>query len=225
MRLPMCGRYTLSSPADEIAAEFGIDVPPEYTPHYNIAPQQDVLIVGPDGAGEIKAAYVRWGLVPAFAESPRAMKHTINARAETLLLRPVFREAFLHRRCLIVADGFYEWQREDNRRKPFRYRLRSGRPFAFAGIWERWQEKQDGEPLYSCAIITTEASSLVRPVHDRMPAILRPADHVAWLDPAADPVQLSALLHPTGARELEGYAVSTLVNSVAHDEPACMAPV
>src|SRR5512134_3396734 len=137
----MCGRYTLTSTADEIGAAFGVDVPADYQPHFNIAPTQPVPIIGLDAEGEQRLAFVRWGLVPYWAESPKDVKHTINARAESLLLKPAFREAFLNRRCLVIADGFYEWQRVDGRRQPFRFRLKGDKLFAFAGVWERWKGK------------------------------------------------------------------------------------
>jgi putative SOS response-associated peptidase YedK len=219
----MCGRYTLTCPADEIGAEFGVDVPADYQPHYNIAPTQPVPIIGLDGEGEQKLAFVRWGLVPFWAESPKDVKHTINARAESLLLKPAFREAFLNRRCLVIADGFYEWQRKDGKKQPFRFHLHGDKLFAFAGVWERWKGEGE-EPLYSCAIVTTAASSLVEPIHDRMPAILTPEQRNLWLNPKSDPVRLTELLKPYSRADLEMYPVSTRVNAVANDAPDLIEP-
>jgi putative SOS response-associated peptidase YedK len=219
----MCGRYTLTCPPDDLVAEFGVEVPDGMEPRYNIAPTQAVPIIGRAESGAKRIALVRWGLVPPWAKSPREVKHTINARAETLLLRSAFRDAFVNRRCLVVADGFYEWRRENGNRQPFHIRRRDGRPFAFAGIWEQWQPAGE-EQLFSCAIVTTAPSPLIAPVHDRMPAILGPAARDAWLDPSADPVELAGTLGPVNGNELEIYAVSPLVNNVNNDVPACLAP-
>jgi len=219
----MCGRYTLSCPPEDLVAEFGVDVPAGMEPRYNIAPTQPVPIIGRAESGAKRIALVRWGLVPPWATSPREVKHTINARAETLLSRPAFRDAFVNRRCLVLADGFYEWRRENGARQPFRIRRRDGRPFAFAGIWEQWSGP-GAAPLFSCAIITTPPNPLVAPIHDRMPAILGPAARDAWLDASADPVELAARLAPYAADELEAWAVSSLVNAVTNDVPACIAP-
>jgi putative SOS response-associated peptidase YedK len=220
----MCGRYTLTSSADDLGVEFGVELPADYQPHYNIAPSQPVPIIGLDTNGEKRLAFVRWGLVPYWAESPKDVKHTINARAESLLLKPAFREAFIERRCLVIADGFYEWQKRDGKRQPFRFHLKDDRPFAFAGIWERWKD-ENGQPLYSCAIVTTDASSVVSPIHDRMPVILDRDARAAWLDPASDPVHLGEILVPYEKGDLQGYPVSTKVNSVANDSPELIAGV
>ncbi len=220
----MCGRYTLTSDASEIADEFGVEVPPDYQPHYNIAPSQSVPVAGQDAKGERKLSFLRWGLVPWWAEDPKRVQHTINARAETLLLRRVFREAFQQRRCLIVADGFYEWRRAEGRSQPFRFHLNDNRLFAFAGLWERWQGEA-AEPLYSCAIVTTDANPVVAPVHDRMPVMLTPAERERWLDPAADVEELRRLLHPYTGDDLTAYAVSAAVNNAANDTPACIEPL
>lgn len=219
----MCGRYTLTSPADELSAEFGVEVPADYQPHYNIAPTQPVPIVGPDANGTKRMAMVRWGLVPWWAESPQAVTHTINARAESLLLKPAFREAFVNRRCLVVADGFYEWQRTGGKRLPFRIHMKDDRVFAFAGIWERWKDGK-GQVLYSCAIVTTASNSLVSSIHDRMPVILDRELRDVWLDPNADPVKLQELLGPQELPGLVMDRVSTRVNNVANDTPDLIIP-
>jgi putative SOS response-associated peptidase YedK len=220
----MCGRFTLSSSADEIRAEFGVDVPPDYQPRYNIAPQQLVPVLGKGEGGALRIGMLQWGLVPYWADDPRGGPKAINARAETLLQRPTFRDPFLCRRCLVPADGFYEWAREGGTRRPFRFRLRGDRLLSFAGVWDRWK-RPDGESLYTCAIITTPASALVGRVHDRMPAIIAPEQREAWLDPAAHPDALAALLRPYERDDLECYAVSPLVNRVSNDSPECIAPV
>lgn len=219
----MCGRYTIAVSAEELLAEFGVEPPADFTPRYNVAPQQDVPAIGVDAEGRQRFALLRWGLVPAWAGSPGDVRGTINARGETLLERPTFREPFLHRRCLIVADGFYEWQKTGKLRQPWRFHLPSGGPFAFAGLWDTWVDPSGGK-LHSCAIITTRANGTVAPVHDRMPVMLDAAGRVRWLDRASKPGDLETLLTPWPDTNLQGEKVSTAVNSVANDGPECMEP-
>jgi len=220
----MCGRFTLASTAEELMEEFGLGgMPGEYRPRYNIAPSQPVLtlVAGKDGP---VWRYLRWGLVPFWADDPAIGHRMINARAEGVEDRPAFRRPFERRRCLVVADGFYEWRRDPAGKTPMLIRLATHRPFALAGLWDRWVPRDGGEPLDSCAIITTAASPFMRPIHDRMPVILDREERAEWLDRGADPRRLRALLRPyTG--ELEAYEVSPLVNSPANDVPACLVPV
>jgi putative SOS response-associated peptidase YedK len=218
----MCGRYTLTAPAEDLAAEFGVEVPADYEPRYNIAPQQPVPVVGLDPAGRPRLAFLRWGLVPWWSTAEAARSGPINARAETVSAKPTFRDAFRDRRCLIVADGFYEWKREDRVRVPFRFHLRDGGLLVFAGLWESWDK--GGEPLHTCAIVTTPASAAVAPIHDRMPAILQAGARERWIDPGADAASLRALLIPLEDPRLEAYRVSRLVNSAANESPACIEP-
>ncbi len=218
----MCGRYTLTASADDLAAEFGVDVPADYVPRYNIAPQQPVAVIGLDGGGRPRFAFLRWGLVPWWFSPEQAKSGPINARAETVASKPTFREAFRERRCLIIADGFYEWKREGRVRIPYRFRIHGGGLVAFAGLWERWGKGD--EPLHTCAIVTTAASGAVATIHDRMPAILSPGDRERWIDPDTDVAALRALLAPFEDRRLESYRVSRLVNSVANETPACIEP-
>ena len=165
---------------------------------------------------------MHWGLVPYHAKD--AAKPIINARAETLAQRPAFRGLLPRRRCLVPADGFYEWRREGRFRTPMRFTLRDGQPFAFAGLWDRWLQP-DGTPLYSFTIVTTNPNSVLEPVHNRMPVILLPEDEAGWLDPATtDPAALSPLLNPFPAELMEGYCVSRAVNSPVNDSPECIAP-
>lgn len=208
----MCGRYTLRTPSKELAKAFGVEEVPEVEARFNITPAQTVAGVRrtPDGR-EMK--FLKWGLVPSWAKDTSMGTKLINARSETVAEKPAFRDAFKRRRCLIPADGFYEWKREGDRKQPYFFRLREERPFAFAGLWDRWQP--DGEDaVESCTILTTEANSVLRPVHDRMPVILHPDDYEAWLD---DDVRksdlLKELLQPYPAREMTGYPVSPTVNS------------
>lgn len=222
----MCGRFTLTVSADRIQAAFPwLQISEPIAPRYNIAPTQPVPVVPNDG--ERRLRFFRWGLIPSWAEDPRLGQRMINARAETLRQRPAFRTAFRLRRCLVLADGFYEWRQEPDRKRkiPYYVRLKSGDPFGFAGLWELW-ESPEGEPLYSCTIITTEPNELVKPLHNRMPVILPAEAHGIWLDPEPKaPDELQRWLKPYPAEEMEAYPVSTLVNNPAADVPECVRPV
>lgn len=220
----MCGRYTITCPPEQIRVEFGVDAPAGYEPRYNVAPRQPVPVIGRDAGGARRAAMVLWGLVPHWSRSPTHVRRTINARAESLLERATFREPFLERRCLVLADGFYEWRRDPTGRQPFRFYLRSGRPFAFAGLWDRWREP-DGGSLFSCAIVTTDASTVVAPVHERMPVILTPDEREVWLDPETPVERLQAMLRPYARGDLTANQVSRRVNSVDNDSPECIEPL
>lgn len=216
----MCGRYSLTTPADHLAEVF--DVPPvtfDYRPRYNIAPTQDVPVVASDRHGK-RLGLLRWGFVPAWAYDPTIGSRMINARAETLLDKPSFREAAESRRCLVPADGFYEWAKEGGRKIPHWIHSPDREPLGFAGLWERWYS--DGsEPVYSMAIITVDANEGIRHLHHRMPAIVPRANRKAWLDTQTSVSDALSLLKPyEGA--LVAYPVSTLVNSPANDEPGCI---
>lgn len=223
----MCGRFTLVTPAGRLAEAFGLsDVPPEIPPSYNVAPGGEIAAILADGDAR-RLEMLRWGLVPSWADDPGIGARMINARSETAPEKPSFRRAFRGRRCLIPADGFYEWKREGGDRggkQPYHFRLPDGRPFAFAGLWESW-EKGD-EPLRSCAILTTEADESMRAIHHRMPVVVPVASYGAWLDPGADEEELKALLAPGSAANeaLEAYPVSRSVNSPANDGPGCIEP-
>jgi putative SOS response-associated peptidase YedK len=224
----MCGRYTLATPdLGQLRDRFGLRETLELRRRFNVAPGDDVLAVirrGEDGA-QPEGAYLRWGLVPFWAGDPAEVAaKTINARAETVAERPAYRDAFERKRCLIVADGFYEWSGG----VPHWITRPGGEPFAFAGLWSSWRPKgasRDIEPLRSCAIITTAAAGPVRALHDRMPVILDPADEPAWIDPATPAEQLHLLLgEPPAAATLEYRPVSRNVNDARHDEPDCLDP-
>lgn len=219
----MCGRFTLSQSDEAIAKAFDLACVPTWQPRYNIAPTQMVpTVLLPPALCDRQFQLLRWGLIPSWAKDAAIGGRLINARAETVAEKASFRAAFRHRRCLVVADGFYEWQRTERKKQPFYFRLRDGQPFAFAGLWERWQAP-DGETIASCTILTTEASELLRPIHDRMPVILDPKDYDLWLDPAVQtPEPLQQLLRPYPAEVMTSYAVSTKVNNPANDSPECI---
>ncbi len=220
----MCGRFTLRTPAKEIAQAFRVTAP-DIEPRYNIAPSQPVAAVRrkPDREGR-ELAMLRWGLVPFWADDPQVAYKMINARAETVAKKRAFRKAFAQRRCLIVADGFYEWQKTGEGKQPFLIHMKDDGPFAFAGLWEHW--KGDGEEIESCTIIVTEANNLLKSIHERMPVILAPADYDVWLDPTCeDWDRLQEMLKPFPSSELEAYAVGRAVNNPKNDFEQCVEPV
>jgi putative SOS response-associated peptidase YedK len=237
----MCGRFTLRAAVSVIAEHFGVLALPPFTARFNIAPMQAVAVVrlAPDvGVSDLKSEIsnresevsrrelmtAQWGLVPFWADEPSIGARLINARAETAAEKPSFRAAFRRRRCLVPADGFYEWRREGRAREPWLFRMADDQLFAFAGLWEEW-EGPDHSRLETCAILTTEANDRVRPVHDRMPVILSPADYGAWLDPSAEPAGLKALLKPSPAELLEAVRVGPYVNKAGNEGPGCVEPV
>jgi putative SOS response-associated peptidase YedK len=220
----MCGRYTLRSPGPLIARIFGLAADPGLAPRYNIAPSQAVAVVR-QADGERRLDMLRWGLVPSWARDPSMGNRMINARGETVHDKPAFRTAFRRRRCLVPADGFYEWQQQDHGKQPFYIRMREERPFAIAGLWEHWTGP-DGEPLETCTLITTAPNELLAPIHDRMPVILPPAAWTTWLDPDnQDTELLRALLLPYPANDMTAYPVGRRVNNPRSDDPECIAAV
>ena len=220
----MCGRYALNATPRTIAELFDLETTPNLPPRYNIAPTQEAPVVRLSREGRRTLAPMRWGLVPFWAKDVSIGAKMINARAETVAELPAFREAFAARRCLVPADGFYEWKKDGKARRPFRIGLRDWGPFAFAGLWERWRPA-DGEFVRSFTIIVTAANAAIGPIHDRMPVILDPADHAAWLDPAASAEDLGALLRPCPAERLALYEVSDRVNRHVNDDAACIEPL
>ena len=229
----MCGRFTLSTPADVVAEVLELASLPVLEPRYNIAPTQLALAVrgaradAGGAAGGVpgrRGDMLRWGLIPRWAKDVSIGARMINARGETLTSKPSFRSAFRRRRCLIPADGFYEWQQRGKGKQPYYIKRHDGMVFALAGLWELWQSP-DGAPVESCTIITTEPNDAVKPLHDRMPVILAPGDFDLWLDPeVTQPERVQPLLRPSPPEELVAYPVSTHVNSPAHDSPECVAP-
>ena len=221
----MCGRYTLATPAPQLAAQFQLPAVPELAPRWNIAPTNDVAVVRAGGDGIRQLALLRWGLVPSWAKDPSIGSRMINARAETAPASPAFKRAFAQRRCLVLADGFYEWQKAGSAKQPFYFRLEDDAAFAFAGLWERWHGAEN-QVLETCTLLTTVPNELVSAIHNRMPVILDPASYQQWLDPKLQALpDLQALLQPFPAAEMMAYPVAPLVNSPRHDEPDCIAPL
>jgi len=220
----MCGRFTLLTPSETLAEQFELPDMPALPPHYNIAPSQSVAAVRqlPDDGGR-ELVWLRWGLVPFWAKELDIGARMINARSETVAQKPAFRAAFRQRRCLVLADGFYEWQKQAGSKQPFFIRLADGRPFAFAGLWEHWDGPEGA--VESCTILTTEPNDLIRPLHNRMPIILPPTDYALWLDRSVqEPRQLQPLLRPYPAQDMMAYPVSLWVNSPQNDGPRCIEP-
>jgi len=218
----MCGRFALIVDASVLADVFDVDPPRELEPRFNIAPTQTVPIVRAGKETPRECALVRWGLVPSWAKDEKIGPRMINARGETVAEKPSFRSAVKSRRCLVPADGFYEWVRTAEGKQPHFIHFSDGRPFAFAGLWERWH-KGEGEPLDTCTIITTTPNDLIADLHDRMPVILPPDQFSEWLEPGPlPPERLQGLLVPHPAEGMEAYPVSTYVNKPANDGPECI---
>ncbi len=222
----MCGRFTQTATPEVIAEQFHLDEPPLFKPRYNIAPSQQVVAIRLNAeTAKRECVMLRWGLIPSWAKDPKIGNQCINAKAETVGVKPSFRSAFKKRRCLVIADGFYEWQVQGPRKQPVWIGLKNKHPFAFAGLWEHWSPK-DGEPIESCTIITTQPNALMQSIHNRMPVILDAIDYAAWLDPAFQHVDiLNALLRPFPAEHMTAFPVSTVVNNPRQDAPQCLEPV
>lgn len=217
----MCGRYTLTVDPAELREmlELG-EFPPDWQPRYNIAPTQAVPVVTSDE--DRKVELFHWGLIPSWSKDPSMSSRMINARAESLHEKPAYRVPFARKRCLILADGFYEWQHQGKSKRPFYIQLKSREPFMFAGLWDHWASPQ-GDEKRSCTIVTCEPNELMSTLHNRMPVILDRSTMWDWLDPAANPVALRALLVPyTGP--MAAHPVSKLVNSPHNDSPECLLP-
>jgi len=227
----MCGRYTLALPLGELVEVFEVEpmALDAWPPRFNIAPTQSAPMVLADSSGGRRMGLMRWGLVPSWADDPSMGNRMINARSETAAEKPAFRSAFRSRRCLIPADGFYEWRKPSTGKgpkTPFHIRPKRGGVMAMAGLWERWQPREDeGEPLLTYTILTRDAASWLRPLHHRMPVILPPELWSDWLDPASGSGQLSSVLDASNDPQLEAREVSTSVNRPANDGPECVRPV
>jgi putative SOS response-associated peptidase YedK len=228
----MCGRYTLSGRIEQLLLHYGLgevgeELLADYLPRYNIAPTQLVPAIHRDEDGAPALSLLRWGLIPPWADDPAIGNRMINARGETAASKPSFRSAFGKRRCLLPADGWYEWRKlaGGKNKQPYRIGLESGEPFAFAGLWEHWEPKGGGDPVRSCTIITTEAAASIRRLHDRMPTVLTADEMDLWLDPQAPKEALQDLLRPYEGGELTAYPVSKVVNAPVNDRPECVEPV
>lgn len=222
----MCGRFEIHRAIEIIARAFGVspeDVIVEYKPNYNVAPTNEVPVVVMEGKRKLISC--RWGLIPSWSKEEKIGFKTINARAETVAEKPAFRDAFRKHRCLVVADGFYEWQTTGKGKKPVHIELKSGNPMGFAGLFNIWTSPE-GEKINTCSIIVTNANDLVSPVHDRMPVIVSPEDQEKWLDPAIqDPSDLTPLLKPFPSDELEMHYVSPKVNSPKNNSAELIEPL
>jgi putative SOS response-associated peptidase YedK len=222
----MCGRFTLKTSRAKIQELIGRSKPlPLFEPRFNICPSQQVLAVRIDPeSGEREGTLLKWGLIPAWAKEPSIGNKLANARADTVAEKPAFRSAFKKRRCLVIADGFYEWQAGPGGKTPYYFQMKDQSPFAFAALWERWEKGE--EPVETCTLITTEANAVVGPVHDRMPVILDPDRFAQWLDPNEDRAQaLKALLVALPDDWLMAHPVSKLVNNPRNESPKCIEPV
>ena len=230
----MCGRFTFASDAETLTQTFfDFEIPMNLSPRYNISPTQDVAVIANtptdtekrSGTGQVE--FFHWGLIPSWARDPKIGNRMINARSETLAEKPSFRNAYKHRRCLILADGYYEWKKipGDRLKQPVYIRLKSQKPFALAGLWETWQTENMDEPIHSCTIITCPPNALMAEIHHRMPVILPQDAYAEWLAPDEQSANtLQPLLVPYSDEEMEAYPVSRYVNRPTNDSPECIAP-
>ena len=223
----MCGRFTLFAPYFEMIERFDIEVAfqeNDYIPSYNIAPSQQVVAIINDGRKN-RLGHLRWGLIPPWAKDEKIGYKMINARAETVSEKPSFRNSFKKKRCLIPADSFYEWQKVGDGKVPLRIKLKSDEVFAIAGLWDSWVST-DGSIIHSCTAITTVPNELVKPIHNRMPVILKRENEAAWLDPKNEDIELlKSLLMPFDEKQMEAYIVSSAVNSPKNNEKSLIIEV
>ena len=221
----MCGRFTLTVDPAESQENLGkYKMPAQFAPRFNIAPTQPVLAIPNDGQN--KADFFVWGLIPSWAKDPSIGNRLINARGETLAEKPSFRGGYKYKRCLVLADGFYEWMKQPGTKTkvPHFIHMKDRRPFAFAGLWDEWNGP-DGSQIRSCTIVTTEPNELMAPIHNRMPVILPHDAYAQWLDTAPQTREtLQPLIRPYPAEEMAAYPVSTLVNSPKNDRAECVVP-
>ncbi len=222
----MCGRYRLSRRKQILEERFDtLPADEDWDPRYNVAPTQSVPVIRQHPKEPVRRlSLLRWGLIPSWSKDMSGAARMINARSETATTTPAFRDAFTHRRCLIPADGFYEWQRSGKTKRPFCFEVNGGELFAFAGIWDRWKNP-DGKWVESCSILTTSANTVTSAIHDRMPVILEHENHDVWLDPGMRNANAAAdLLKPFDATKMRCYPVSERVNHVANDDEECSRP-
>lgn len=216
----MCGRYTVTATPEQLAEHFAAAPPSELIPRYNAAPSQNLPVLLNEGERRIELLH--WGLIPHWSKGQTTGYSMINARMETLLDKPSYREAFTKRRCMVLADSFYEWQETADGKVPMRIMLKSGEPFAFAGLWDTWHDP-DGQIIRSFTIITGEPNELIKPIHNRMPMILQPDNERLWLDNAAGTEAWHSLLQPYPVELMTAYPVSRRVNATSNDDPSLIA--
>jgi putative SOS response-associated peptidase YedK len=218
----MCGRFSISTPLEELRERFDVTIPESlYKPRYNAAPSQDMLVIPEEMPHE--ADLFHWGLIPHWAKDPKIGNHLINARAETVAEKPVFRTPFKKHRCLVLSDGFYEWDKKSTKHVPYRLILKGQEPFAFAGICDYWKDEK-GKEIKSFSIITTKANSLISKIHDRMPVILPQESEAKWLDPELDLKKAEKLLKSYPAKGMDMYTISTLINNPKNDVSQVLEP-
>jgi putative SOS response-associated peptidase YedK len=217
----MCGRFTLRASPTEVQEAFQLHEAPRIEPRFNVAPSQQVLALRQSELGQVEPVFFRWGLIPSWAKDPKIAWTLINARSETAAEKPSFRWAFKARRCLIPADGFYEWLKLGKSKKPARFTLRGERLFAFAGLWERWLSLE-GPAVQTCTILTTSANEIVRPLHERMPVILEPYRYHAWLDPETTVAEVQRWMVPWPADDMTVVPANPIVNSPRNEGPECL---
>jgi putative SOS response-associated peptidase YedK len=216
----MCGRFNLTASPEDIAEHFQLQRLPKYQPGYNITPARKILCIVELDDKSLKAVNLFWGLVPSWSKDTKNSHHLINARAETIRDKPSFRSAFHKRRCLVVAQGFYEWQKLESGKQAFHIHRQDNQLFAFAGLWEHWQQEE--QTLYSCTIITTEAAELMQPLHDRMPVIISPSHYHQWLDKMEDGNQAYNLIDSLPYANMAATPVSDWVNNPQHEDNRCL---
>jgi putative SOS response-associated peptidase YedK len=223
----MCGRYNLTLPVEALARLFNFPELPNLAPRYNIAPTQEAPVIRRRDGERRELVLMRWGLVPSWSKAVGTSAPLINARSETVADKPSFRSAFRQRRCLVPATGYYEWRSDPSGKQPFHIALDAGGAMALAGLWERWRDpaRPDASPLLSFALMTTTPTPELAAIHDRMPAILAPADYAAWLDPATPADRLASLLGPFAGAALKSYPISRRVNIVRRDDPDIIVPL
>jgi putative SOS response-associated peptidase YedK len=218
----MCGRYTITVPTEQLAEHFDATMPPDVSPRFNAAPTQHLPVLLNEGERQVQM--VKWGLIPHWAKEASIASKMINARSETIADKPAYRSTFQKHRCLVLADGFYEWKKTDDGKIPIRFTLKSGAPFAFAGMWSNWKDP-NGEWVKTFTIITGKPNDVVKDVHDRMPVMLLPEDEKVWLDNDAGEAIWQNLLRPYPPELMVAYPVSKRVNAVKNDDPALIEPV
>ncbi|MDT4292327.1 SOS response-associated peptidase [Methylomonas sp. MO1] len=218
----MCGRFTLTAATESIVEHFQLPKPPRFQASYNIAPAQKILCIVELEDKSLKAVNLFWGLVPSWSKDDKNSHHLINARAETIREKPSFRAAFHKRRCLIVASGFYEWQKLESGKQAFHIHRQDNKLFAFAGLWEHWEH--EAKTLYSCTIITTQAAELMQPIHERMPVIMPTEDYRDWLNKTSDEQLALQLINNSFYSSMIATPISDYVNNPRHDDESCIQP-